>query len=168
MNGLKQTLMAFWEQRNQRERRMLIAAIAAVLAALFYMLLIDPAISGRGDLEKKLPVLRQQLAELQSLSKEATALSGKAAAAPAATVTRESIEASLARRGLKPQSVSLTGEIAKVQLPSASFAGLVDWLEETQRTARMSVVEANVEALTEADMVKATLTLRQQGGGTSQ
>jgi general secretion pathway protein M len=161
MNRLKQSLSTFWGERNQRERSMLVAAIAVVVVGLFYMLLIDPAVSGRQMLEKRLPALRQQAAELQAMAKDATALSGKAAA-PAAAVTRESLEASLTRNGLKPQSVSLTGDLAKVQLSSASFAGITDWLDEMQRTARLSVAEATIEALAQADMVNATLTLRQQ------
>ena len=167
MNGLQQTLSTFWSERNQRERTMLAIAIAVVVAGLFYMQLIDPAVSGRETLQKRLPALRQQAAELRAMAKEATTLSGKTAA-PATTVTKESLEASLTRKGLKPQSVSLTGELAKVQLTSASFAGLVDWLNEMQQTARLSVIDANIEALAQADMVNATLTLRQQKGEQTQ
>lgn len=163
MNGLKQMLLAFWSERNQRERTMLIIAIVVVVAGLFYVLLIDPAISGRQDLQKRLPALRQQAAELQAMAKEATALSGKTPP-PAAPVTKESLEASLTRKGLKPQSVSLTGDLAKVQLSSASFANITEWLDEMQKTARLTVVEANVEALLQSDSVNATLTLRQQKG----
>lgn len=163
LNGLKQTASTFWSERNQRERNMLAAAIVVVVVALFYLLLIDPAASGRKDLEKKLPALRQQAAEVRALAKDAGGLSAKSTTPPAA-VTRESLEASLQRKGLKPQNLSLTGELAKVQLQSASFAGLVDWLDEMQRTERLSVVDANITAQAQADMVNATLTLRQQRG----
>jgi general secretion pathway protein M len=167
VNGLKQAVSTFWGERNQRERSMLSAAIAVVVLGLFYMLLIDPALSGRKDLEKKLPTLRLQAAEVQSMAKEASGLASKPAA-PAAVVTRESVEASLTRKGLKPQNLSVTGEIVKVQLASASFAGIVDWLVEMQRTARLSVVEANIDAQAQPDTVNATLTLRQQRGGQAQ
>jgi general secretion pathway protein M len=167
VNGLKQSVSTFWSERNQRERNMLLAAMMVVVFGLFYMLLIDPAMSGRKDLEKKLPALRQQAAEVQAMAKEASRLSGKTAA-PAATVTKESLEASLARKGLKPQSVALTGEIVKVQLSSASFAGTIDWLDEMQRTARLSVVDANIETQAQPDTVNAILTLRRQRGGQAQ
>ncbi len=163
MNELKQVLLAFWSERNQRERTMLIIAIAVVVAALLYLLLINPAISGRRDLQKKLPALRQQAAELQAMAKETATLSAKTSP-PAAAVTKESLEASLTRRGLKPQSVSLTGDLAKVQLPAASFANITAWLNEMQQTTRLTVVEANVEALQQSDTVNATMTLRQQKG----
>lgn len=162
VNGLKQAVSTFWGERNQREQAMLSVAMLVIVLGLFYMLLIDPAMSGRQDLEKKLPALRQQAAEVQAMAKEASGLAGKTAAPPA-TVTKESLEASLARKGLKPKSVSLTGEIVKVQLASASFAGTIEWLDEMQRTARLSVVDANFDAQEQPDSVNATLTLRRSG-----
>ncbi len=167
LSGLKQSLSAFWSERNQRERNMLVAAIAVVVLGLIYALFLDPALSGRTDLEKKLPALRQPAAEVQALSKDAVAASSKAAT-PVPPMNKESIEASLARKGLKPQNVSVTGELAKVQLSEVSFAGAIDWLADMQRTARVSVVEAKVDALTQPDMVNASFTLRQQRSEQSQ
>jgi general secretion pathway protein M len=162
ISGLKNTASTFWGERNQRERNMLVAALMVIVFGLFYLLLIDPAVSGRNDLEKRLPVLRQQAAEVQAMAKEASSLAGRASAAPSVVLTQESLQASLTRKGLKPQSVVLTGDNAKVQLSAVSFAGTIDWLDELRRTARVSVVDANIEAQTQPDMVNATLTLRQQ------
>ena len=163
-NSLKQSLTTFWSERNKREQNLLAVAIAVIVLGLLYVLLIDPALSGRAMLEKQLPALRQQAAEVRSLAKEASALGSKSGAAPA-PMTRESIETSLTRKGLKPQAVSLTGDLAKVQLNEVPFADTVQWLEEMQRTARVSVVEANINAQEQAGTVNATLTLRQQGSG---
>lgn len=163
MNGFKQSLSTFWSERNKREQNMLAAAVAVVVLGLVYALLIDPAVSGRADLEKKLPALRQQAAEVRALSREASALGSKTAAPPAA-MTRESIETSLARKGLKAQSVTVSGELAKLQLSGASFSSITEWLADVQKTARMSVVEAVMEAQQQPDTVNANLTLRQQRG----
>ena len=162
LNRSKQSFSEFWAVRDARERAMLSAAAAVVLLGLIYALLIDPALSGREQLHKNLPELRQQVAQLQALSKEAAALSGKPAAPPIA-MSKENIEAALARNGLKPQSVMLTGDFAKVQLAAVSFAGTLEWLDEMQKTARLAVVEASIVALAQPDRVDATLTLRQQG-----
>ena len=164
MGGLKQTLSTFWNERNKREQNMLAAAVVVVVFGLVYALLIDPALSGRADLEKKLPGLRQQAAEVRSLAKEASASGGKTAAAPPPAMTRESIETSLSRKGLKAQSVTVSGELAKMQLNGVPFSATAEWLAEVQKTARMSVVEAVVEAQQQPDMVNANLTLRQQRG----
>jgi general secretion pathway protein M len=152
----------FWAARDARERAMLAVAALVVTLGLVYALLIDPALSGRDRLNKNLPLLRQQVARMQALSRVATALSGKTAA-PSIAMSRENIEAALARNGLKPQSVILTGDYAKVQLSAASFAGTLNWLNEMQKTALISVVDASIVAQAQPDMVNAVFTLRQPG-----
>ncbi len=161
LNEVMQPLSAFWSARNARERTLLAIAAAVIVLGLIYLLLIDPALSGRERTQKNLPVMRQQVAELQAMSKEASGLSAKAGP-PVAPLSKESLEAGLMDKGLKPQNVAVTGEIARVQLNSVQFAGVIDWLAEMQRTALLSVIEANVVAQAEPGIVNATLTLRQQ------
>jgi general secretion pathway protein M len=156
----RQSFSAFWTVRDARERAMLAVAALVVTFGLAYALLIDPALAGRNQLNKNLPLLRQQVAQMQALSRESAALSGKTAA-PSLAMSKENIEAALARNGLKPQSVMLTGDFAKVQLSTVSFAGTLNWLDDMQKTALLTVVDANIVALAQPDMVNATLTLRQ-------
>lgn len=167
MDGLKQSFSTFWAARNKREQNMLALAAVVIVFGLFYMLLIDPALSGRKNLEKALPGLRQQSAELQAMARDASTLSRKSET-PAPALTREGIEASLAGKGLKPQSVLLTGEMVKIQLSAVSFADIVDWLQDAQKSLRLTVADATVEAQQKPDTVNASLTLRQPGGGQSQ
>ncbi len=159
LNQSKQSLAEFWAARDARERMMLAVAAAAVALGLFYALLIAPALSGRNQLNKNLPELRLQVAQMQALSKEAAAYSVQAAP-PAMAISEESIKTALAGKGLKPQSVMFAGDQAKVQLASVSFAGTLEWLDEMQKTARLSVADANIVALAQPDMINATLTLR--------
>ena len=159
LNRSGRSLSAFWIARDARERTMLAVAATTAALGLFYALLIGPALTGRDQLHKNLPELRQQAAQLQALSKEAEAISGKSAPQVAA-ISEESIKTALARSGLKPQSVTLTGDLVKVQFAAASFAGTLEWLDDMQKTARLSVVEANITALAQPDMVDVTLTLR--------
>lgn len=160
MTQARQSLAEFWTARDERERTMLAAAVAVIALALIHILLVEPALSGRERLNRNLPALRQQVAQLQALAKEAAALSGKPAPAMSA-VTREGIEAALARKGLKPQNVMLSGDLVQVKLASASFSGTMGWLEDMQKTALLSVADANIVALPQPDLVDATLTLRQ-------
>jgi general secretion pathway protein M len=156
----RQSLSEFWAAREERERAMLTAGGFVVVLGLIYALLIDPALSGRTRLDKNLPELRQQVAQLQALAQEA-AMYSATAATPVAAMTAEGIKATLEAKGLKAQNVALTGELAKVQLASASFAGTVNWLDEIQKTARLLVVDANIVVLDKPDTVNATVTLRQ-------
>jgi general secretion pathway protein M len=160
LNQAKQSFSTFWAVRDARERAMLAAAALVITLALGYALLIDPALTGRDRLNKNLPVLRQQVAQLQALAKEAAALSVKPPA-PLIAISKENIEAALVRNGLKPQSVVITGDFAKVQINAASFAGTLNWLDEMQKTALLSVIDANIITLDKPDIVNATFTLRQ-------
>lgn len=164
LSALRQSFLVFWQERKPRERGLLISASAAVVLALIHAVLIGPALDGRGQLEKNLPPLRQQAAELQVLSKQAAQLA-RANATPPLAVSKEGIETSLTRKGLKPQSVVLSGELTRVQLVSVSFSAMLDWLDEMHKKARLSVVDANIVALPPVDTVNATLTLRQQKNG---
>ena len=160
MHQSRQTFLEFWVARDARERSMLAVAALVVIFGLAYVLLINPALAGRDSLNKNLPLLRLQVAQMQALAKQAAVLSVKSAV-PLAAMSKENIEAALARNGLKPQSVLLTGDYAKVQLASVSFSATMDWLDDMQQTALLSVVDANIVALPKPDMVNATFTLRQ-------
>lgn len=160
LNRSSRSLSEFLDARNARERRMLALGTTAILIAVLYLLLLAPAIDGRIQLSKSLPVMRQEVAQLQNLSREAVGLAGQKA--PAVTpLSKESLEASLARAGLTAQNISVSADSARLQLPSASFSGLLAWLDEMQKSSLTSVAEANIIALGQPDMVNATLTLRQ-------
>lgn len=175
-NAFLQSARSFWTAREARERTMLAAAAAVVVLGLIYTLLLDPALNNRQQLEQQLPALRQQAAEVRALTREAGAGSARSSA-PVAAVTRESVEASLARNALKAQEISVSGEVVRVRFDDTSFAGLVDWLAEMHRSARLTVAEAKVEAGGQAqadaqaaspDRVNAAFTLRQERGGPAQ
>ena len=156
-----QSLSEFWQARNSRERQLLTLGMVFLLLALIYAVLIDPAISARAQLSKSLPQLRQQAAEMQALAKEAASLPQRSAQT-VQPVTRDSVAASLGNHGLTPQNLTVSGEIVRVQLSNASFANVVGWLGTARSAALLEVTEANIVALSQPDMVNATLTLRQQ------
>lgn len=159
----RSTGAAWWNERNDQERRMLKIGGAVVAFGIVYGLLIDPAFSGRAKLQKELPQLRQQVAELQSMAGEASQLAAQAPIQPP-PMSRESMTASLQARGLTTQSMSVTGEYARVEFKGVAFAALVTWLDTLRRDARISVQDANISAQNTPGQVDATLTLRQDSG----
>jgi general secretion pathway protein M len=160
LQNLRAQAAAFWQVRTEQERKLLAVGGAVVGLALFYSLLIDPALSGRDKLRKQLPELRQQEAEMQALAREAASLQGQSNIAPP-PMTRDSLNAGLSARGLNPQSVNVTGEYAKLQFNGAQFAGLVAWLDAVRTESRINVAEAAITAQDTPGVVNATLTLRQ-------
>jgi general secretion pathway protein M len=155
--------LAYWGARTDQERRFLGAGAAVLLVALVYLLLVAPALDGRAQLRRSLPALRQQAAELQALAQQATALNAQPAP-QVAPITREALAASLAGRGLTAQSLSVSGEHAKLQLNNASFANLVMWLDAQRREGRIGVLDAVFTALPAPGQVDANLTLKQNTG----
>ncbi|MBJ7310087.1 type II secretion system protein GspM [Rugamonas sp. CCM 8940] len=167
MSKLKQTMQhyqaagaAFWQARSEQERRLLGIGGAVLGLALAYSLLLAPALDGRVKLQQELPLLRQQAAELQALALEAGQLKGQNQVAPAA-MTRDALVASLAASSLTAQSISLTGDYAKLQLNGVQFANLMAWLAAQRADSRVAVREASISAQSPAGMVDAVLTLRQ-------
>ena len=159
------TVDSFWQARSEQERKFLKFGAVALVLMLVYGLLIDPALSGRAQLRRDLPLLRQQAAEIQALALQA----GTLARTPAAQVppmSKESLTASLAARGLTAQSVAITGEFAKLQFKGAPFASLMAWFDAMRREGRITVQDSAIVAQPVAGLVDATITLHQnQGGG---
>jgi general secretion pathway protein M len=154
---------AYWLARTVQERKYLAAGGTVVLLALLYSVLINPALTGRAQLKRALPELRQQASQMQALAAEAAAL----AAEPVVQVTpmtREALAASLSARGLTPQSLTMTGEYAKLQLTGVSFANLMAWLDAQRRENRVMLQDGAVTALATPGQVDANLTLRQDRG----
>lgn len=157
---LRERALAYWLARTDQERKFLAVGGAVVLVALVYALLLAPAVEGRDSLRASLPALRQQAAQLQTLAAEAQALAANPAP-PAAPMTAEALNASMAQRGLKAGSLTMTGEYAKLQFNGVSFANLVAWLDAQRRENRVQVHDASFTALPALGQVDATLTLRQ-------
>ena len=112
-----------------------------------------------------MPELRQNAAQLQALAREAGELA-RQAPVQVAPMSRDSIDASLKARGLAPQSLSLTGEYARVQLNGVPFASVMLWLDGLRREGRVAVQDAKITAQAQgkAGLVDASLTLHQSPG----
>lgn len=151
----------FWQQRDARERRLLSIAAAAIVLALIYLLLLNPALSGRARLQEKIPQLRQQVAEMALLSTQQAQLAASLSD-QVAPVSREQIDASLSSRGVKTQALAVSDDIVRLHIQSVNYGSLMEWLVEMQKAARLTVEEARVTALPEAGQVSVSLTLKQQ------
>jgi len=172
LSTLNESATAFWNGRNERERSILMYGSLLLLLLLVYAIFFGPALNGRTTLNKDLPALRQQAAEMQALSKQAAEvqalakqaaeLNSAGASSEAAPISQETIAASLSSHGMKPQNLAVTDDLVRMQLNPVSFAGLLDWLDDQQKTSHLTVVDANFIALPQTDMVNATVTLKQQ------
>ena len=162
-NLIVESASVFWQQRNARERRMLSAAIIAILIVVIYWLFVNPALSNRTRLEKELPLLRQQVSEMAAMSGQYTQLSASITEV-VAPVTREVVEASLLRRGIKAQTLAASDDVVRLQVSAVAYVNMLEWILEMQKAARLTVEEVKLTALPEPGQVGVVLTLRQQKG----
>ena len=160
IDKLRTNFNAFWQQCSARERQMLRLGAGVCLLLLLFLVFFNPALNARSQLNRTLPVLRMQAAQLQGLAAQMAQL-GKAQN-PAMPLTRENINTVLLRHNLKANNVVLSGDQLKLSLDKVSFAAVVNLQDELQRSAHLVVEEAHVEALDAPDMVNATLSLRLQ------
>lgn len=164
LNRFKLNAQAFWIARTGQEQKFLTVGGGVLALALLYSLLIAPALDGRAKLQKDLPQLRQEAADMAALARQARELAAQPAPAPVAPLGRDSLNASLAARGLTPQSVSMTGDYARVQLAGVPFPSLMQWLDALRRENHLAVQDATITAQAAPGVVDAVITLHQGGG----
>ena len=128
-----------------------------LLFGLIYLLFVSPALTGREQLRKSLPILHQQAAQLQQMAQE---LSGIPSAENRHEVNRDMVETALSGNGLKAQMLSVNDGIVRAQFTSASMSGLQGWLLEMQRSGGMFVDDIKIVGI-EGGLVSANVTLRQ-------
>jgi len=158
---------AYWIARSEQERRYLGVGFGVVLLALVYMGLIEPAVEGRAQLQRALPELRLQAAELAGMAQEARLLVGQQPA-PVTPMTRDTLATSLKARGITPNLLEATNDYARLQVSGVSFANLMAWLDAQRRENRVAVQQGSFSAQDAAGQVDANLTLRQDTGTSAQ
>lgn len=161
-HDISKTLTDFWSLRDARERRLLALCAGLIVAALYYLLLIAPAIQARARLARELPVLHQQVAQLQALSNVAAELNNKAAT-PVAALTRDSLAMALAAHGLQAKRLDVSDQTVQLALEDVSYTRTLALLAALKQDMRVQVVAARFNALEKADRMDATLTLQQAG-----
>lgn len=153
-------LREFWSARQPRERRVLGLGAVLLLPLLVWLLLIEPAIEGRSHWQQALPKLRSQLAQMRAIASEIAALPASPTPAPAAGLSRPSLERSLKDKGLEAQNLTVSDNGMTANFSNVTFAALTEWLQQTQSSDRLVVTEATITARDLPGRVDARLNLQ--------
>lgn len=135
-------LHARWMQLAARERSMLLIALAVVLLALTWQLLLAPALQTLRTASTQAQVLDTQLQHMQSLQARAKALQQQAplgyddAVRALNLATRQTL-------GTTAQ-INISGERASVTLQATGADALAQWLAQVRLNARSTPVEARL------------------------
>jgi general secretion pathway protein M len=130
-----EALRNFWSQRAPRERLILGAAVAVVLSAAIFLVLIEPAAVGIPRLERSLPATRTQAEQLDRLLAEIAGLKARpqSAVLPAAE-SRAALERSLEAAGLKASRiVPLADGDLQITFANVPYAAWSTWLAGAER-----------------------------------
>jgi general secretion pathway protein M len=127
--------LQFWAERSPREKSVLIAGVALLIAAIIYLLTIEPAATGITRLERGLPQTRAQAAKLDALLAEVKSLRSRAQVATLSPQeTRAAVDKSLAAAGLKAaRVVPLSDGDLQLTFANVPFAGWAIWLASVER-----------------------------------
>lgn len=142
-----ENLLNKWAGLAPRDRRMLIIAAVFLLIIVVWQLMFEPAWQGTRRLQKTLPSLRADLANMDRMAAEVNELN-QAATAPAETQAqvKTRLEQSLLARGFSKEAakVEAQGDIIEVRFHQAPFESWVYWLDGAVRETRTRVVDLSV------------------------
>ena len=159
---VQQVLLPLWRERSLRERAVLAALAALVLALLGYALLWQPAMDNVERLQQELPLMRSEWARMQAMAAElAASRSRTATVVPTGADLQAALQQSLQEMGLSAQKLTARpdGRIT-LEWHDAPFSRMADWLDQARQKWRVRVVEGHVERTLHPGDVNARLVLR--------
>jgi general secretion pathway protein M len=157
---VRAALRKAWGSRSPLERTV-IAVLAAVVVAASYVVLLQSAERGRGQLRTSVAALRTQAALLERQAAEHQLLRAAPAAPASATDLRALVQA-------RAEAARLSGSLTRIDVSDADhvqvafgavpFADWLGWVAALQ-AQHVSLEAARVEALSAPGMVSVTATL---------
>lgn len=150
-------LGSWYDDRPERERRVIGWALAVVFLALIAWLYVANERT-RTRLEGELPRLRASIATLEKEADEVRRLRAMPAVQPQATTPLASL--ATAGGGIPGAQINVVDD-KRVRLTGGdvAFASLLEWLNNARASHGMRVESARLEALASPGRVRADLTL---------
>lgn len=153
---------------NSRERAFVIGGMIAVVLVALYALVLAPFYGSIDQRSKRVAGKAADLAWMQSVAGEISALAASGATAVESTseslvvlVDRTSREAGL---GGKVTGQTPTGEAGiRVRLEQASFDLIVAWLAALEQRYGITIDSASIDRTAEAGLVNASVVLTRAG-----
>ncbi|MBI3562647.1 MAG: type II secretion system protein M [Gammaproteobacteria bacterium] len=153
-------LKALLANLNERERRIVYAAGAALVVVICYQLLWSPLFGGMGKLHKKVEQQQKDIAWMQDNMGELRELSRSSARAstPGRSIYSV-IELSARSKFGDAIQVQQEGQKVRVIISNASFDAIMLWLDGLQTQQQVAIREFNAETSGSSGYVKSTILL---------
>lgn len=154
---------ARWTAMTLRERAMLLAGIAMIALAIVFLVAFEPAWNGRAKLQRELPRLREEAAELEQLAREASQLKSQGQERATSGGLAQALQASLAQKGLEARLAAQADGSVQVSLGAVHAGVLMTWIETVQRELRVRVSGLKLDQTEKPGTVDAQLTFAAGG-----
>lgn len=141
---MRAALRQWWIGLARRERAGVLAAALLVLAALCYLVAIEPAARTRARLAAGLPRLHAEAAEVRALALEAKRLKTRALAAESPEQTRAVLARLLAEKKITDNAMREAGGGLVLTVKRADAAAWLAWLNEASSALPLRVSSARV------------------------
>lgn len=156
----------FWGSRTSKERTMLCAAGVTVLAAVSYVVLLEPALAASRQLSATLPRLRAQAEDMRQQQREIAVLRKKVAAASQHTDLRALLQSSAARTSFVnavERVDSLSGDRALLRAAPVLFDDWLAWIESLQREFGIRLASCKITSTDQPGLVRVEATFASAG-----
>ncbi len=142
---------ALWAARSQREKRLLLAMAAVLLAAVLWTLALSPALRTIERAQAGLPGLQARAAQLDAVIREAQALGqvrrGQLSAAEAGEALAASLRGAGLDAGLAAQGPGADSDAVaqwRIRFDDAPAAQVLEWLAGLPDIASLRVLELDL------------------------
>ncbi len=152
----------WWQSLEQRERYF-VGGLGVFLGVfLFYMLLLEPLLTGAAEYREKVATAEQDLAWMQRVAPTLQRAGPREPAGQPQPITAQ-VDRTLRRFALRPANMQAVGDDGlRVRLDDASFDAIVGALGNLNAQLGVSVESASVRPGELTGTANATLTLRSQ------
>ncbi len=157
MNNYLNIFSHLWSSRTLREKvTIFFVSIILSLWILFYFLLL-PAIKGIGNDQQKIYEMKNQIEEMNKLSRMVS--KSKLPSPNNPEEFKSFLFSSMDRRGFLKPSISNTDNLYHLEISSTSFQNLMSWLIDIKKSGNIFVTNAIITRNNDTNFVKVSLTL---------
>lgn len=159
MNALTQ----FWQQRNARERLLLVVVLSLLVVAVWYLFFWQPMVEREAQLERSIANKTEDLAWLQGAAQQLQGRPASAAAQGGNQSVLAITDLVVKNARLKPQMGDLTSvssNTVRVSFDDAPYDNLLRFIYQLQNKYGVQVTQLVVDKQNEAGQIDARLTLQ--------
>ncbi|MFM2009485.1 MAG: ral secretion pathway protein [Pseudomonadota bacterium] len=160
MMRLMRSMLAFWNAKNPKEKKLIFIVSGLVLTLLLLVMWFIPIIHERQQLIKLLPELRHQITLAEVQAHQISLLTDQQDKVSEPEISLEMLKENLISVGLNPKKIIAQKNNIILEFDNTSFSKLIGWSHDAQIKFHLVVVDASISPLNQLDQVNAILTYK--------